>query len=271
MLPRLGHHPPEQNDVPFYSPHNYQQNLAEKAIQIFKDHFTAILCRADKSFPLNLWDRLLPQAKHTLNMLQPSRMTPTISAYTYLWKQHDYNANPFAPLGCKVEAHLVPSNRKMWAPHTASGFYICNAWDHYRCHEIYINDTRHTRTCNTVFFKHKYLTMPTLTPADALIQAADNLTSAIAGIIPPTNMTMDSIDQLMNIFKQQAETAKNDATVQSVLKECAHIERVLTKAEPNPTPTTTPSAAPTANPITTFSDLKLNILTVTWGNHSKLR
>ncbi len=33
-------------------------------------------------------------------------MTPTISTYAYLWKQHSYIANPFAPLGCKVEAHL---------------------------------------------------------------------------------------------------------------------------------------------------------------------
>jgi hypothetical protein len=101
----------------------------------------------------------------------------------------------------------------MWVPHTANGFYIGNAWDHCRRHKIYINDMRHIRTCNTVFFKHKYLTMPTLTPADALIQAADNLTSAIAGIIPPPNMTTDTIDQLMHIFKQQAETAKNNATV----------------------------------------------------------
>ncbi len=70
--------------------HNHQQNLAKKAIQTFKDHYIAILCGADKSFPLNLWDRLLPQADHTLNMLRPSRMTPTISAYAYLCKQHNY-------------------------------------------------------------------------------------------------------------------------------------------------------------------------------------
>jgi hypothetical protein len=130
-------------------------------------------------------------------------MTPTILAYAYLWKQHNYNANSFAPLGCKVKAHLVPSNRKMWTPHTASGLYIGNAWDHYHCHKIYINDTRHTHTCNTVFFNHKYLTMPTLTLADALIRAVDNLTSAIAGVFPPPNMTTDAIDQLMHIFKQQ--------------------------------------------------------------------
>jgi hypothetical protein len=146
-------------------------------------------------------------------------MTLTLSAYAYLWKQNNYNANPFAPPGFKVKVHLVLSNFEAWAPHTASGFYISNAWDHYCCHKIYINDTRHTCTCNTVFFKHKYLTMPTLTPADALIRAADNITSAIAGAAPPPNMTTDVIDQLMHIFKQEAETTKNNATFQRVLKE----------------------------------------------------
>ncbi len=111
-------------------------------------------------------------------------MMPTIPAYAYLWKQHSYNANPFAPLECKVEAYLVPTIWESWAPHMASGFYVGNAWDHYWCHEIYISDTCHTQVCNTVFFKHKYLTMPTIIAADALIRAADDLTNAIAGVVP---------------------------------------------------------------------------------------
>ena len=130
-------------------PHDHRQNKAEKAIQTFKDHFVAILCGADTSFPLNLWDLLLRQAKHTLNMLQPSRMTPTVSAYAYIWGQHDYNTNPFAPLGCKVESHLVPSIHETWAPHKASGYYVGTSWEHYRCHEVYIIDTRHTRMCSS--------------------------------------------------------------------------------------------------------------------------
>ncbi len=50
-------------------PHDHRRNQAEKAIQIFKDHLVAILCKADKEFSLMLWDLLLPQAKATLNML----------------------------------------------------------------------------------------------------------------------------------------------------------------------------------------------------------
>ncbi len=205
-------------------------------MQTFKDHFVAILCGADKSFPLNLWDLLLRQAEHTLNMLRPSRMTPTVSAYTYLWGQHDYNANPFAPLGCKVEAHIVPGIRETWAPHTASGYYVGAAWEHYRCHDIHISDTRHKRVCSSVFFKRKYLTMPTLTATDALIRAADNLTEALAGITPPPNMTTDAIDQLINIFKTQAKKEKDEATVQRVLKEQAAAQRVCNESAPTTTP-----------------------------------
>jgi len=98
---------------------------------------------------------------------------------TNLWDQHNYNANPFAPLGCKVEAHVTPGVRETWAPHTASGYNIGNTWEHYRCHEVYISDTKSMQTCLSIFFKHKYLTMPTVTPADALIRAADYLTDAI--------------------------------------------------------------------------------------------
>jgi len=222
-------------------PHGHRRNIAKKAISTFKDHFISILCGADKAFPLHLWDRLLRQAEHTLNMIRPTRMTPTISAYTFLWKQHDYNTNPFAPLGCRVEAHLVPAIRELWAPHTTSGFYVGNAWDHYRCHEIYITDTHHARVCNTVFFKHKYLTMPTITPANALIRAADDLMDALTGVVPPPNMTRDAVDQLMTIFKQQAEKAKDDATTQRVLKEWARAERVHNEEATQPaSPSTIP-------------------------------
>jgi hypothetical protein len=162
-------------------PHDHRQNIAEKATQVFKAHFISILCGMEKTLPLHLWDRLLGQAEHTLNMLRMSRMTPSVSAYAYLWGKHDYNANPFAPLGCKVEAHVTPGNQETWAPHTVSGFYVSNAWEHYRSHEIYISNTKHTRTSLIAFFKHKYLTMPTITPANA---PAGYLTDAIVGLIP---------------------------------------------------------------------------------------
>jgi len=69
---------------------DHSRNIVEKAIQTFKDHFIAILCGTDDVFPMHLWDRLLPQAEMTLNMLRPSRLVPEISAHAHLYGQHNY-------------------------------------------------------------------------------------------------------------------------------------------------------------------------------------
>ena len=152
-------------------------------------------------------------------MLQSAQVAPNVSAHAYLWGQHDFNANPFAPLGCRVEAHITPSVRETWAAHTASGYYIKNAWEHYRCHEVYISDTKHSRVCETVFFKHKYLTMPSITPADALIKAVDNLMDTITGLMPKNSVTVDAVEQLMEIYRIQADKATCKALTQRVLQE----------------------------------------------------
>ncbi len=92
--------------------------------------------------------------------------------------------------------------------------------------------------------------MPTLTPSDALIHAADNLTNAITGIIPPPNITTDAIDQFINIFKLQAKKEKDMATAQRVLKERAQAERVGTKTKDH-SPSMVPAAKPTTTTVTT--------------------
>ena len=158
-------------------------------------------------------------------------MTPTVSAYAFLWGQHDYNANPYAPLGCKVEAYLYPDIRETWATHTASGYYLGNSKEHYRCHQIYISDTRHTRVCDTVFFKHKYLTMPTITLADALIKATQKIVDAISGVIPKNSITKDAVLQLMAIYRKQALDASDAESAQRVLRRLAETQRVQTEQE----------------------------------------
>ena len=50
-------------------PHSHRRNLAERAIQTFKNHFKAGLASVNPNFPLSEWDRLIPQANITLNLL----------------------------------------------------------------------------------------------------------------------------------------------------------------------------------------------------------
>ena len=82
--------------------------------------------------------------------------------------------------------------------------------------------------CSTVFFKHKYLTLPTMTTSDTLLLAADNLMDAIKSITPCPNITTNAINQLIAIFKMQAATTKMSDTAQRVMREGARVERVHT-------------------------------------------
>jgi hypothetical protein len=78
-------------------PHDHWRKIAKKVIQTFKVHVISILCGTDKDFLLYFWCHFLQQIDHTLNKIQSARVTPTVSTYTYLWRQHDYNSNTFFP------------------------------------------------------------------------------------------------------------------------------------------------------------------------------
>ena len=41
-------------------PHDYRNNIADKLIQVFKDHFVSVLCGTDKTPPCNYAVRSLP-------------------------------------------------------------------------------------------------------------------------------------------------------------------------------------------------------------------
>jgi hypothetical protein len=88
-----------QQDITFQlvPPYSHRRNSAQRAIRSFKDHLIAGVCSTDKSFPMYLWDRILPQAVITLNMLRTSRINPKLSAATHLFGQYDFNRAPMAP------------------------------------------------------------------------------------------------------------------------------------------------------------------------------
>ena len=149
----------EYQNVP---PHTHHQNAAEKAISIFKDHFTAILVGVEKNFPMHLWDRLLAQAESTLNMLRITNIAHKLLVYAYIYGQHNFNKMPLAPLGCKVLIHNKPATRKTCENHASKGYYMETSREHYRCYKIWMTKTRSIWVADTVFFKHQYITMPTV-------------------------------------------------------------------------------------------------------------
>jgi hypothetical protein len=135
------------------TPNNHRQNLAERAIQTFKNHFKAILAGVDDSFPMQLWDKLVPQTVLTLNPLQQSNVAPAVSAYQYVHGNFDYNRMPLAPMGCAVQLYESTTRRGTWAEHLTDGWYLGTSNKHYQCHRIYVKKMRSEWISDTVFFQ----------------------------------------------------------------------------------------------------------------------
>jgi hypothetical protein len=161
----------------------------------------------DPAFPLHLWDRLLPQADITLNLLRTSRLHPQLSAAAHFHGLVDYNKTAFAPPGCKIIAHEKPGKRRTWAPHEEHGYSLGPAMHHYRCQNVYISSTASERIVdNLEFFPHNYQ-MPQLSSTDRLIMDAKDMTDALQN--PHTEVpfarigddTISALAKLATIFK----------------------------------------------------------------------
>ena len=67
--------------------------------------------------------------------------------------------------------------------------------DHYRYYWGWMRETKKIRGSDTLIFKHKYITNPSVTPGDAIVNAAKQLTSVLRGSIPPP-LVKSGIDHL---------------------------------------------------------------------------
>ena len=149
----------------------HRRNAAEVAIRNFKAHFLSILAGTAEDFPLSLWDRLLPQAEITVNLIRQSNATPTVSAYAHLSGPFDYNKMPLAPMGCDAQIHEKKDKRGTWAYHSVDGWYLNTSPEHYRTHNCAIKSTKSERLTDTIQVNHKSITNPTLTHADKVMKA----------------------------------------------------------------------------------------------------
>ncbi len=123
-------------------PHNRQINAAEQAIQTFKDASIAALATTDSGFPLQLWDRITPQVRDTLNLMRASPINPAILTYEALNGPYDWNRYPLALLGCKAIVYKDGDTRGSWVSRGIDGWYLGPSKDHYRCALYYIPKTR---------------------------------------------------------------------------------------------------------------------------------
>ena len=169
----------EHIDYQFVPPGCHRRNAAERAIRTFKNHFIAALCSTDKNFPLHLWDKLLPQALISLNLMRGSRLNPKLSAWAQVNGEYKYDRTPMAPPGTRVLVHEKPADRESWAPHGVDGWYVGPALKSYRCYRAWIPDTRRERICDTLEWFPSKVTLPLASSLDLVIAAANDIVHAL--------------------------------------------------------------------------------------------
>jgi hypothetical protein len=160
-------------------PHCHRTNEAERAIRTFKEDLKSGLATVDPDFPAHLWERLLPQAEITLNLLRASRLDPQLSAAAHYHGLVTYNRTAFGPPGCKIIAHEKPAQKRTWAAHGKTGWSIGHTMQHYRCQNVYITATASERIVDThEFLPHNY-PMPQMSSTDRILMAAQDTTDAL--------------------------------------------------------------------------------------------
>jgi hypothetical protein len=121
-------------------PNNHCMNATKRAIQ--KAHFISVLAMIDRKFPLQLWDHLTPQVNSTPNMLQPSCIDLTMSAYKAVHGPYDWNCFPLALPGFKAVIYKSPEARGSWGSRGTGAWYTGPSLDHYRCNHYFVPNTR---------------------------------------------------------------------------------------------------------------------------------
>ena len=188
------------------------RNAAEVVIRNFKAHFLSVLAGTADDFPPSLWDRLLPQAEITANLLRQSKATPNVSACAHLSGPFDYNKMPLAPMGCTVQVHKKTEKRGTWAYHSVDGWYLATSPENYCTHMCHIKQMRSERLTDTTQFSHKNITRPTITHAEKVMEEIAECVKAIKGI-----GSRNGKDEMQQLRQLAEEAMSKDTSVAAQL------------------------------------------------------
>ena len=173
----------------------HRTNKAERSIQTWKDHFIATLATTDPDCPLFLWEDFIEQTELTLNIMRASNTHPLLSAWEALCGKFDIMATPIAPLGMKVLVHDNPENRGTWQVHGSPGFYIGRALYHYRCHNVWMKETRALRVSNCLAWFPTLVKMPGSSHIEELTAAVTDVKNLLRTIVNDPVTSQPGIDR----------------------------------------------------------------------------
>eukprot|EP00804_Cyclotella_cryptica_P015673 CCRYP_003654-RB/>CCRYP_003654-RB protein AED:0.35 eAED:0.35 QI:0/0/0/1/0/0/4/0/497 len=236
----------------------HRRNIAERGIQTFKGHFISVLAGVANNFPINQWDEVVTTDGTNLEFAPTSKRCTQHIRWAYHHGSFDYNRMPLAPMGYGT------STKDIWRAFR-DGFYLKTPDEHYRTHVIFVKKTRAKRLADTVFFKHRYITQPTVTTADAIANAYRKLQQAITGIQHSRDdAQMEAIERIQRAFdeannqvhkqNEPIELTRTEQTKGTDLAQPVPREPVVVSPEKTvvPKPPTTPAKPTTPNDSIAF-------------------
>ncbi len=184
--PAQGDRPEDQNDNTDDFPANFAEavdSVGGKRSHFFgrrKNRIISTLSTVHSSFPMGLWDELLPQVELTMNCMRSFGPDPSVSAYEGTHREpFDFRKHPIAPFGTQVLIYESPTQRSSWSPHGVTGFYLGPALDHYRSFRVYPTNTGVIRTTDTLSWFPAPFKIPGSSALELLHAAIDGLAKAI--------------------------------------------------------------------------------------------
>eukprot|EP00956_Cyclotella_meneghiniana_P041011 scaffold211656_cov87-Cyclotella_meneghiniana.AAC.1 len=103
-------------------------------------------------------------------------------------------------MGCEAQVHEKTDKRGTWAYHSLDGWYLNTSPEHYRVHNCHIKSTRAERLTDTIHFKHKHITNPTLSHSDKLMNALANCKAILMGKLD--HKSDHNLEELKSIVEQ---------------------------------------------------------------------
>ncbi len=133
----------------------------------------------------------------------------------HVYGHHDYNKHSFVPIAMEALIHNKPHKCQIYAKHCKKAFVLSMSTEHYRCWKFWSMATRATQILDAVFFKHKYLTNPSVTPKDFVIAIAKNLAQALVTSIPQhlQVFTIQALKDLSDMFMDASHKYSNDPAI----------------------------------------------------------
>ncbi len=155
---------------------------------------------------------------------------PTVSAYAHLSGLFDYNKMPLAPMGCKAQIHEKTDKQGTWAYHSIDGWYLFTSPEHYPTHTCHVKATKSECHSDTIQFKHKNITNPTITHADKVMQAlaecAKTITGATGGTTAQEVKDLQSIIKATQAILHKSEAPSNNSNNKQPAPRVSNIPRV---------------------------------------------